>query len=496
MDKESRLKNVYGLSPYGNLFRSWFDLFFCGGDVAEDIEQPLCPALKSIPGNKVLSPDTLLRSVKAWAVEHAAAASSSGRQGACHTREKCIPLHLFMMKQTPAQQQINTTAFRILIALSISHCMNDALQSVVSASYPIIKDELQLTFRQIGLITLTYQISASVFQPMVGLYFDKRPSAWSLPVGMTFTLAGLISLAFATTLVWMLCSVFLVGIGSSTFHPEASRLTYLASGGKRGLAQSVFQVGGNLGGSLGPLMVAVIVAPYARSNIAYFSILSFIAIVVMLFIGRWHKIRLRHISRTNASVSGGIRPPLPPGKTVFTILILLILIFSKYVYMASLTSYYTFYVIEKLGVTVQHSQICLFVFLIATAVGTLMGGPLGDRIGRKYVIWLSIVGAAPFALMMPHANLAWTVVLSFGVGLMLSSAFPAILVYAQELLPYKLGLVSGLFFGFAFGVAGIASAILGRQADIHGIEAIYNICAFMPLIGLIAFLLPNLKKKV
>ncbi|MDR1407112.1 MAG: MFS transporter [Tannerella sp.] len=399
------------------------------------------------------------------------------------------------MKQKAAQQRINTTAFHILAALSISHCMNDALQSVVSASYPIIKDELQLTFQQIGLITLTYQISASVFQPIVGLYFDRRPSVWSLPAGMIFTLAGLISLAFATTLPWTLISVFMVGMGSSTFHPEASRLTSLASGGKRGLAQSVFQVGGNLGGSLGPLMVAAIVAPYARSNIAYFSILSLVAILVMLFISRWYRMRLRLTSGQRKTDSPSVRAPLPPGKTVFTIAILLILIFSKYVYMASLTSYYTFYMIEKFDVTVQHSQIYLFVFLIATAVGTLMGGPLGDRIGRKYVIWLSIVGAAPFALMMPHAGLTWTVVLSFCTGLMLSSAFPAILVYAQELLPYKLGLVSGLFFGFAFGVAGIASAILGKQADIHGIETIYRICAYMPLIGLIAFLLPNLKKK-
>jgi FSR family fosmidomycin resistance protein-like MFS transporter len=399
------------------------------------------------------------------------------------------------MKQRAAQQQINTTAFHILAALSISHCMNDALQSVVSASYPIIKDELQLTFQQIGLITLTYQISASVFQPVVGLYFDRRPSVWSLPVGMVFTLTGLLSLAFATTLGWTLCSVFLVGMGSSTFHPEASRLTSLASGGKRGLAQSVFQVGGNLGGSLGPLMVAAIVAPYARSNIACFSILSLVAILVMLFISRWYRARLRLISGQRQVEKVHVRAPLPPGKTVFTIVILLILIFSKYVYMASLTSYYTFYMIEKFGVTIQASQVYLFVFLIATAIGTLMGGPLGDRIGRKYVIWLSIVGAAPFALMMPHAGLVWTVVLSFFTGLMLSSAFPAILVYAQELLPFNLGLVSGLFFGFAFGVAGIASAVLGWQADIHGIEAIYNICAYMPLIGLITFMLPDLKKK-
>jgi len=399
------------------------------------------------------------------------------------------------MEQRQVQQNINTTAFSVLAALSVSHCMNDALQSVVSASYPIIKNELNLSFQQIGLITLAYQISASVFQPLVGYCFDRRPFVWSLPVGMMFTLIGLLSLAFSTTLTWTLVSVFLVGMGSSTFHPEASRLTSMASGGKRGMAQSVFQVGGNLGGSLGPLMVAAIVAPYARSNIAYFSILAFTGIMVMLFIGRWYRSRLQVITVQKSSEKVHVKPPLPLGQTIFTIAILLILIFSKYVYLTSLTSYYTFYMIEKFGVSVQMSQVCLFVFLIATAIGTLIGGPLGDRIGRKYVIWLSILGTAPFALMMPHANLGWTIVLSFFSGLVLSSAMPAILVYAQELLPYKLGLVSGLFFGFAFGIAGIASAILGKQADIHGIEAVYNICAYMPLIGLITCLIPDLKKK-
>jgi FSR family fosmidomycin resistance protein-like MFS transporter len=399
------------------------------------------------------------------------------------------------MTQQTAQQQINSTAFHILAALSISHCMNDALQSVVSASYPIIKDELRLSFQQIGLITLAYQIAASVFQPLIGLYFDRRPSVWSLPVGMMFTLTGLIALAFSTTLPWTLGSVFLVGAGSSTFHPEASRLTSLASGGKRGLAQSVFQVGGNFGSALGPLMVAAVVAPYALSHIAWFAVLAVVAIGVMLFISRWYRIRLGLLSARKAVTELHVSAPLPPAKTVFTILILMVLIFSKYVYMASLTSYYTFYMIEKFGVTVQQSQVYLFIFLIATTVGTLIGGPVGDRIGRKYVIWLSIVGAAPFALWMPHAGLTGTAVLSFFTGLMLSSAFPAILVYAQELLPYKLGLVSGLFFGFAFGIAGIASAVLGKQADIHGLETVYAICAYMPLIGLVAFLLPNLKKK-
>lgn len=390
---------------------------------------------------------------------------------------------------------VNQTAFRILIALSIIHCMNDALQSIISAVYPLLKEDMMLSFAQIGLITLVYQSAASVFQPFVGLFFDKYPSPWSLPIGMTFTLVGLISLAVASSLTWVLISVFLVGVGSSVTHPEASRITSLASGGRRGLAQSLFQVGGNLGGALGPLLVALFVAPYGRSHIAYFSILAFIAIIVMLPISRWYSKYLAQVKREKATVKQHIESPLPMGKTVFSIIILLVLIFSKYVYTASLTSYYTFYLIEKFGVTIQHSQILLFVFLIATAIGTLLGGPIGDRVGRKYVIWVSILGAAPFTLLMPHVGLAWTVVLSFIIGLVISSAFPAILVYAQELLPYKLGLISGLFFGLAFGIAGIASAILGNFADQYGIEAVYKACAYMPLLGLITWLLPDLKKE-
>lgn len=386
--------------------------------------------------------------------------------------------------------------FRILIALSISHCINDSLQSVITAVYPLFKDDLALSFAQIGLITLVYQSAASVFQPLTGLYFDKHPSPWSLPIGMSFTLIGLLSLAFANSLHWVLCSVALIGVGSSIFHPEASRLTSLASGGKRGLAQSLFQVGGNLGGSLGPLLVAILVAPYGRKHIALFSILAFVAILIMTSVGRWYKGLLLRFKREDiGSSKSHIEMPLPLGKTVFSISILLILIFSKYIYMASLNSYYTFYLIEKFGVSVQSSQLFLFIFLIATALGTLMGGPIGDKVGRKYVIWASILGAAPFSLLMPHVHsLYLTAVLSFFVGLTLSSAFPAILVYAQELLPYKLGLISGLFFGFAFGVAGIASAVLGNLADHYGIESVYNVCAYMPLIGLVTWFLPDLKK--
>lgn len=390
------------------------------------------------------------------------------------------------MEQNKVQATTGIT-FRILVALSICHCLNDTLQSVISAVYPLFKEDLGLSFAQIGLITLVYQSAASVCQPLTGLFFDKWPSAWSLPTGMSFTLVGLLSLAFANTLPLVLCSVALVGIGSSVFHPEASRLTSLASGGKRGLAQSLFQVGGNLGGSLGPLLAAVFVAPYGRRHIALFTILAFTAIMVMIPVGHWYKSFLLRLRKAEGeTLKTSVCRPLPMGKTVFSIAILLILIFSKYIYMASLNSYYTFYLIHKFGVSVQASQLYLFVFLIATAIGTLLGGPIGDRVGRKYVIWASILGAAPFTLIMPHVeNLYLTTILSFCVGLTLSSAFPAILVYAQELLPYKLGLISGLFFGFAFGVAGIASAVLGNMADRYGIEAVYNVCGYMPLIGLV-----------
>ena len=400
------------------------------------------------------------------------------------------------MEQNKVQATTGIT-FRILVALSICHCLNDTLQSVISAVYPLFKEDLGLSFAQIGLITLVYQSAASVCQPLTGLFFDKWPSAWSLPTGMSFTLVGLLSLAFANTLPLVLCSVALVGIGSSVFHPEASRLTSLASGGKRGLAQSLFQVGGNLGGSLGPLLAAVFVAPYGRRHIALFTILAFTAIMVMIPVGHWYKSFLLRLRKAEGeTLKTSVCRPLPMGKTVFSIAILLILIFSKYIYMASLNSYYTFYLIHKFGVSVQASQLYLFVFLIATAIGTLLGGPIGDRVGRKYVIWASILGAAPFTLIMPHVeNLYLTTILSFCVGLTLSSAFPAILVYAQELLPYKLGLISGLFFGFAFGVAGIASAVLGNMADRYGIEAVYNVCGYMPLVRLVTWFLPDLKKK-
>lgn len=386
------------------------------------------------------------------------------------------------------------TTFSILIALSIAHLLNDTLQSVISAIYPLLKDSLSLSFAQIGLITLVYQISASVFQPLVGIYLDKKPNPWFLPIGMSFTLAGLLFLAFATSLPQVFLSVFLVGIGSSILHPEASRLTSLASGGKRGLAQSLFQVGGNLGGSMGPLLAALIIAPYGQQHIALFAVLAVIAILAMIPICKWYRRVLQITGQRGRKQVAAVKGPLSRNKTILSLLILLVLIFSKYIYMASLTNFYTFYLMHKFGVSIQNSQFYLFAFLFAAALGTLLGGPIGDRVGRKYVIWVSILGVAPFTLLMPHANLFWTCILSICIGLILSSAFSAILVYAQELLPAKLGLISGLFFGLAFGIAGVASAILGNMADSKGIEYVYEICAYMPLLGLVTYFLPNLKK--
>ncbi len=387
------------------------------------------------------------------------------------------------------------TSFGILLALSLSHLLNDTLQSVISAIYPLLKDSLVLSFAQIGLITLVYQIAASVFQPIVGFYLDKRPNPWFLPIGMAFTLTGLLALAFADTLHWVFIAVFLVGIGSSILHPEASRLTSLASGGKRGLAQSVFQVGGSMGGSLGPLLAALIIAPYGQRNIAFFSILAVIAILAMIPICLWYKAKLRYAKIRHTPIDTIQKPLLPKNKIILSLIILLVLIFSKYVYMASLTNFYTFYLIDKFDVSIQTSQFYLFAFLFAAALGTLLGGPIGDCVGRKYVIWGSILGVAPFTMVLPYVDsLFWTCVLSICIGLILSSAFSAILVYAQELLPMKLGLISGLFFGLAFGIAGIASAVLGNIADAKGIEYVYHLCAYMPLLGLITYFLPNVKK--
>lgn len=385
------------------------------------------------------------------------------------------------------------TVFPILIAISSSHMLNDTLQSIIPAIYPVVKDSFRLSFTQIGLITLTFQLSASLFQPFVGYYTDRKPQPYSLAIGMAFTLIGLVLLSRAASFEMLIFAVALVGTGSSIFHPEASRVAHMASGGRRGFAQSVFQVGGNFGSSIGPLLAAMIIVPYGQSNIIWFSLLALIAIFLLIKVGDWYKRKVRIKARRSGKEHHPVQV-LSRNKTIFSVFILLILIFSKYIYLASMTSYYTFYTIHKFGVSVQDSQVYMFIFLFAVAAGTIIGGPLGDRIGRKYVIWASILGVAPFSLLLPHVNLFWTIILTIPIGLILASAFSAILVYAQELFPGKVGMISGLFFGFAFGMAGIGSAVLGQLADRTSIEYVYQVCAYLPLIGLITAFLPNIGK--
>jgi len=384
------------------------------------------------------------------------------------------------------------TVFPILFALSFSHLLNDTIQSLIPAIYPIIKDSYHLSFSQIGLITLTFQMAASLFQPFVGLYTDKKPQPYSLATGMGFTLIGLITLSQSTNFYTILLAVALIGTGSSIFHPEASRMAHAASGGKRGLAQSVFQLGGNAGSSLGPLLAAWIIVPHGQVSVVWFSLIALLAIVVLTYVGNWYKGYLVKLKERAKIQAQEVANNFSKNKVVLAIIILLVLIFSKYFYMASLTSYFTFYLIQKFDVSVQTSQIYLFVFLFSVAAGTLVGGPIGDKVGRKYVIWGSILGTAPFALLLPHANLFWTGVLIVPIGMILASAFSAILVYAQELIPGKVGLVAGLFFGFAFGMGGIGSALLGKLADAKGLTYVYHICAFLPLIGLLTAFLPNI----
>ncbi|MDI3319662.1 MFS transporter [Pinibacter soli] len=394
---------------------------------------------------------------------------------------------------TVAQELAEKTVYSVLIALSVSHLLNDTLQSLIPAIYPLVKESLKLNFTQIGLITLVFQLSASLLQPIVGLYTDKKPQPFSLAIGMSFTLSGLICLSFASTFPMVLVSVALVGIGSSIFHPEASRLAHMAAGSKHGMAQSLFQVGGNAGSSLGPLLAAAIIVPLGQRHVIWFSLAALVAIVIMINIGKWYKQNTNRI-KSKKSIIINTDNHLPKSKIVLSVIILLVLIFSKYFYMASMTSYYTFYLIDKFHVSVQSAQIYLFVFLFSVAAGTFLGGPLGDKIGRKYVIWISILGVAPFSLLLPHVNLFWTGILSVFIGLILSSAFSAILVYAQELIPGKVGTIAGLFFGFAFGMGGIGSALLGKLADQTSIQHVYQVCAFLPLIGLLTGFLPNLKK--
>ena len=399
------------------------------------------------------------------------------------------------MASAPTEMSVDAgskTAFGILATISVCHLLNDLLSSLLPSIYPLLKSALHLDFAEVGLITLTYQCSASLLQPLVGLHTDRRPRPYSLPVGMGFTLTGLLLLSVARSFAIVLAAAALLGAGSSVFHPESSRVARMASGGQHGLAQSLFQVGGNTGLALGPLLAALVVLPRGLSRVAWFSAAALLGMILLTGVSGWTK---KH--RLGTSKSLVTRPEERPGlstkRIALTVVVLLALLFSKFFYLASLQSYYTFYLMETFHVSVRNAQIHLFLFLGAVALGTFVGGPIGDRIGRKSVIWCSILGVLPFTLLLPFANLFWTGILSVVIGLILASAFPAIIVYAQELVPGRVGMISGLFFGFAFGMAGLGAAVLGELADLRSMKFVYLICSFLPAFGLLAAFLPNLE---
>jgi len=394
------------------------------------------------------------------------------------------------MTDTALQKAAHDTSFAVLLAIGLCHLLNDMVQALLPAIYPTLKVQFHLNFAQIGLVTLAFQATASLLQPLVGYFADLKPMPYSLALGMVATLFGLLVLSVAPNYPVLLVAAMMVGLGSAVFHPEASRVARMASGGRYGLAQSVFQVGGNTGQAISPLTAAVLVATYGQRSIVWYAGLALFGILVLFQIGTWYKHHGLQRIRSHHHVK---HPELSRGTVMRSLVILLALVFSKFVYMSSIGSYYTFYLMHNFGLSVQNAQVHLFFFLGAVAVGTLLGGPLGDRIGRKYVIWFSVLGALPFTLMLPYADLFWTGILSVCIGLVLASAFPAILVYAQELLPGRVGTISGLFFGFAFGLSGIAAAVLGAVADVTSITFVYKICAFLPAIGLLAVFLPSFK---
>lgn len=394
----------------------------------------------------------------------------------------------------PALRPAQRMVLPILFAIAFSHLLNDTVQSLIPAIYPLVKESFQLNYAQIGLITLTFQLTASILQPLVGMWTDKRPQPYALVAGMGSTLLGLVLLSQARSFPMIIGAVAFVGVGSSIFHPEASRMAYMAAGGRRALAQSVFQLGGNAGAALGPLLAALIIVPLGQATVGWFVVLPLIAMVVLWRVGRWY-LRVMAIQAHRASrMTQVLRTSLPRTKVIFIVSMLLLLIFSKQFYLASMTSYYIFYLIGRFGLTVQEAQVQLFAFLGAAAIGTLAGGLLADRVGYKNIIWLSILGAAPFTLMLPYADQFWTTVLAVSAGFILASAFSAILVYAQLMIPGRVGLVSGLFFGFAFGMAGVGSAVLGRLADATSIYTVFTVCSFLPLIGLVCVYLPDQKR--
>jgi FSR family fosmidomycin resistance protein-like MFS transporter len=397
------------------------------------------------------------------------------------------------MNSTQAKVDIpqSKTAYSILFAVSFAHLLNDLIQGIIPSMYPSLEQKFSLSMAQIGILTLCFQLAASILQPLVGAITDKYPKPFSQVFGMFFSSIGVVLLAYASSYGWCLVAVTLVGIGSSIFHPESSRVAFLASGGKRSLAQSIFQIGGNFGTALAPLLVAWIVLPHAQVYILWFLVFAIVAKLTLFYIGSWYKKELE-LNKTKVKKKL-VLPDLSSRKITISIIILLLLIFSKFFYVASITSYFQFYTMDKFGLNEVQAQVYLFYFLISVAVGTLLGGVFGDKFGRKYVIWFSVLGAVPFTLLLPYANLTWTGILIVIIGLIMSSAFPAILVYAQELLPKKIGMISGLFYGFAFGMGGLGSAILGWWADQTSIEFIYHVCAYLPLIGIIAYFLPNMK---
>ena len=393
------------------------------------------------------------------------------------------------------RSEFDAMAFPILISLSASHLMNDTMQSVIQALYPMFQQNYRLSYGQIGLITLAFQLTASMLQPLVGLYTDRRPLPYSLTAGMGSTLVGLLLLSRADSFPSILAAAALVGIGSSVFHPESSRVARMASGGRYGFAQALFQVGGNTGSSLGPLLAAFVVVPLGQHSVGYIAVIALIGMAVLFNVGRWYSGNL-HLLRPKATQAAEGAAVLSRGRVLSALAILMALMFSKFVYLASLGTYFTFYLIHKFGVSVQGAQIDLFIFLASGAVGTFLGGPISDRIGRKYLIWGSILGVLPFTLALPFVGYVWTMILVVPIGLILSSAFSAIIVFAQELVPGKIGLISGLFFGLAFGLGGLGAAGLGVLADARGIEFVYRVCAFLPAIGLLTAFLPDLQRRV
>ncbi|WP_340054123.1 MFS transporter [Pseudomonas sp. JAI120] len=391
---------------------------------------------------------------------------------------------------TSSPPQVSPLVMRILGACALAHLINDLIQAVLPSIYPMLKANYGLSFTQVGLITLTFQLTASLLQPWIGYHTDRHPKPWLLPAGMVCTLVGILMLAFVGSFPAILLAAALVGVGSSTFHPETSRVARLASGGRYGLAQSTFQVGGNAGSALGPLLAAAIIIPYGQGNIAWFGLFAVFAIMVLYGLSRWYR---NHLNLFKLKQGGKATHGLSKGRVTFALVVLAVLVFSKYFYMTSLTSYFTFYLIKKFHLSVSSSQMYLFLFLGAVAVGTFAGGPIGDRIGRKKVIWFSILGAAPFTLALPYVDLFWTAVLSVVIGFVLASAFSAIVVFAQELVPGNVGMIAGIFFGLMFGFSGIGAALLGLLADSHGIEYVYTLCSFLPLVGILTILLPSTK---